>query len=147
MKPALIPLLIGAIAGISMAVQGSLNTLLSKVIGLLEANFVVHIIGTIALIVLLLFGLGKGNLTHMGEAPWYSYLGGILSIVILYTVMASISKLGVSIATTAIIVGQVSAALLIDHFGLFGLKVVPFTWWKMLGVVLLAAGAKLMLNN
>jgi transporter family-2 protein len=92
MKPALIPLLIGAIAGISMAVQGSLNTLLSKVIGLLEANFVVHIIGTIALIVLLLFGLGKGNLTHMGEAPWYSYLGGILSIVILYTVMASISN-------------------------------------------------------
>jgi transporter family-2 protein len=97
MKPALIPLLIGAIAGISMAVQGSLNTLLSKVIGLLEANFVVHVIGTIALIVLLLFGLGKGNLTHVGEAPWYSYLGGILSIVILYTVMASISKLGVSI--------------------------------------------------
>lgn len=38
MKPALIPLLIGAIAGISMAVQGSLNTLLSKVIGLLEAR-------------------------------------------------------------------------------------------------------------
>ncbi|MDN5366221.1 MAG: bacterial/archaeal transporter family-2 protein, partial [Thermacetogenium sp.] len=36
--------------------------------------------------------------------------------------------------------------LIIDHFGLFGLKEIPFTWWKLLGIVLLATGAKLMLN-
>jgi transporter family-2 protein len=146
MKLALIPLLTGIIAGISMALQGSLNTILSKVIGLLEANFVVHVIGVVALVVLLLFRLGQGDLARMGEAPWYAYLGGLLSVVILYTVMASISQLGVSIATTAIIVGQVSTALIIDHFGLFGLREIPFTWWKALGVVLLATGAKLMLN-
>jgi transporter family-2 protein len=146
MKLALIPLLTGIIAGISMALQGSLNTLLSKVIGLLEAAFVVHVIGAVALVALLLMRLGQGNLAQMGKAPWYAYLGGLLSTVILYTVMASISKLGVSIATTAIIVGQVSTALIIDHFGLFGLKEIPFTWWKVFGVALLATGAKLMLN-
>jgi transporter family-2 protein len=146
MKLALIPLLTGIIAGISMALQGSLNTLLSKVIGLLEAAFVVHVIGAVALVALLLMRLGQGNLAQMGKAPWYAYLGGLLSAVILYTVMASISKLGVSIATTAIIVGQVSTALIIDHFGLFGLKEIPFTWWKVFGVDLLATGAKLMLN-
>ncbi len=146
MKLALIPLLTGIIAGISMALQGSLNTLLSKVIGLLEAAFVVHVIGAVALVALLLMRLGQGNLAQMGKAPWYAYLGGLLSAVIIYTVMASISKLGVSIATTAIIVGQVSTALIIDHFGLFGLKEIPFTWWKVFGVALLATGAKLMLN-
>ncbi len=146
MKLALIPLLTGIIAGISMAVQGSLNTLLSKAVGLLEAAFVVHLLGSIILVVLLLLRFGKGDLTQLGDAPWYAYLGALLSVVILYTVMASISKLGVSIATTAIIVGQVSTALLLDHFGLFGLKEVPFTWWKALGVVFLAAGAKIMLN-
>jgi transporter family-2 protein len=146
MKLALIPLLTGIIAGISMALQGSLNTLLSKVIGLLEAAFVVHVIGAVALVALLLMRLGQGNLAQMGKAPWYAYLGGLLSAVILYTVMASISKLGVSIATTAIIVGQVYTALIIDHFGLFGLKEIPFTWWKVFGVALLATGAKLMLN-
>jgi transporter family-2 protein len=146
MKLALIPLLIGAVAGVCMAFQGSLNTLLSKAVGLLEATFVVHLIGVVAIAVLLLLRLGKGNLASLGEAPWYAYLGGLLSIVILYTVMASISKLGVSIATTAIIVGQVSTALLIDHFGLFGLREVPFTWLKALGIILLASGAKLMLN-
>ncbi len=146
MKLALIPLLSGVIAGVSMALQGSFNTALSKVIGLMEANFVVHVIGSVALLALLVLGLGHGNLGQAGNAPWFAYLGGIFSVIILYTVMASISKLGVAVATTAIIVGQVSTALIIDHFGLFGLKSIPFTWWKLLGVVLLAAGAKLMLN-
>jgi transporter family-2 protein len=69
MKLALIPLLTGIIAGISMALQGSLNTLLSKVIGLLEAAFVVHVIGAVALVALLLMRLGQGNLAQMGKAP------------------------------------------------------------------------------
>lgn len=146
MKFAFLPLLSAAVAGISMALQGSFNTVLSKVIGLMEANFVVHVIGTATLFVMLCLGLGHGNLSRLGNAPWFAYLGGILSIVILYTVMASISKLGVAVATTVIIVGQVSAALIIDHFGLFGLRAIPFTWWKLVGVALLAAGAKLMLN-
>jgi transporter family-2 protein len=146
MKLALLPLLIGLVAGISMAIQGSFNTVLSKVIGLLEAAFIVHLIGVVVLAALLLLHLGQGNLGRAGDAPWYAYLGGLLSVLILYTVMISISKLGVAVATTAIIVGQVSTALIIDHFGLFGLQEIPFTWWKLFGVALLAAGAKLMLN-
>lgn len=146
MKLALIPLLIGLVAGISMALQGSLNTMLSKVVGLVEAAFIVHLIGAVALAALLLLRLGHGDLGRIGDAPWYAYLGGLLSVVILYTVMVSISKLGVAVATTAIIVGQVSTALIIDHFGLFGLREIPFTWWKLFGVALLATGAKLMLN-
>lgn len=146
MRLALIPLLVGLAAGISMALQGSFNTILSKVVGLLEAAFIVHVIGAAALAVLLFLRLGQGDLGRAGSASWYAYLGGLLSVLILYTVMVSISKLGVAVATTAIIVGQVSTALIIDHFGLFGLREIPFTWWKLFGVALLATGAKLMLN-
>ena len=59
--------------------------------------------------------------------------------------MFSIPKLGVATATTAIIVGYVTTATLVDHFGLFGLQKIPFTWTKLIGVVLLAVGAKFML--
>lgn len=143
----LIPFIFALVAGITMAVQGSLNTALGKVIGLLEATFMVHVIGTLALVVFLFFlQLGKGDLGRIVQAPWYTYLGGLLGVLIVYAVVASIPKLGVAVATTAIIVGQVSTALFIDHFGLFGLKEVPFTWWKLLGLVLLATGSKLMLN-
>ncbi|MGD0152978.1 MAG: DMT family transporter [Thermacetogeniaceae bacterium] len=147
MPLALISLLLALVAGITMALQGSLNTVLSKVIGLLEATFVVHLVGTVTIaLVLLLFLLNKNGLDQIGQTPWYALLGGVLSVVIIYTVVASITKLGVAAATTAIIVGQVSTAVIIDHLGMFGLKQIPFTWWKLAGIVLLATGAKLMLN-
>ncbi len=134
-------------AGIAMALQGSLNALLSKVVGLLEATFLVHLVGTAAVAAALVsLRLGLGGLDQMHRIPWYAWMGGLLSALIIYSVAASISKLGVATATTAIIVGQVSAAVLIDHFGMFGLRQIPFTWWKLAGIVLLATGAKLMLN-
>ncbi len=147
MSFALLPFIFALIAGITMALQGSLNSALGKVVGLLESTFIVHVIGTVALVILLfLFQLGRGDLGRFNQAPWYTYLGGLLGVLIIYAVVASIPKLGVAVATTLIIVGQVATALVIDHFGLFGLKTVPFTWWKLLGLVFLATGAKLMLN-
>ncbi|MHB1421001.1 MAG: DMT family transporter [Bacillota bacterium] len=147
MSSKIFALLMALIAGCSMAIQGSLNSVLGRVIGLLEATLVVHVIGSALVFVLLfIFQLGQGSLTKLWTAPWYSYLGGIISVLIIYGVVASIPRVGVAIATTAIIVGQVSTALLIDHFGLFGLDKIPFTWLKLVGLGLLAAGAKIILN-
>lgn len=146
MHLSLAPLLFAVAAGTAMALQGSLNTVLGKAVGMLEATFFVHLSGTVVLIALLLFGVGEGNIGQWLKAPWYSYLGGLLGVAIIYLVQASISKLGVALATALIVVGQVAAALVIDHFGLFGLREIPFTWWKLFGLFLLAAGAKLMLN-
>ncbi len=129
-----------------MAVQGSLNSVLGKVIGRMEATLIVHVIGSIVVAVILLFRFGDGDFTKIPQAPWYVYLGGLINVLIIYGVVASIPKVGVALATTAIIVGQVSTALLIDHFGMFGLEKLSFTWWKFAGLVLLAAGSKLMLN-
>lgn len=133
-------------AGIAMALQGSLNTGLGKIIGLLEATFIVHLVGLVILTALLfLLRLGQGNLSRCGAVPWYLYLGGALGVVIIYAVVASMSRVGVAAATTAIIVGQVGTALVLDHFGVFGLERVPFSYLKVVGIILLAAGARLML--
>lgn len=143
----LLPLVLALISGVLMAVQGSLNSALSKVVGLWEATFVVHAVGTMVLLVVL-FGLkvGRGDLTALSQAPWYSYLGGLVSVFIIYLVAASIPAVGVANATTAIIVGQVLTAVLIDHFGGFGLERVPCGWNQLAGLVLLAVGAKLLLK-
>lgn len=140
-------LVIALIAGILMALQGSLNSRLGKVVGLWETTFIVHIFGLATIIfILFVLRLGKGQLEAAPHAPWYTFLGGILGVLIVYGVVTSIPRLGVAIATTSIIVGQVLTALIIDHFGLFGLAKMPFTWIKVLGLVLLAGGAKLLLG-
>ncbi len=130
-----------------MAVQGSLNAVLSKATGVIEATFIVHITGTVVLAAaLFLFGIGKGKLYPFPDVPWYVYLGGIVGVFIVYLVAVSIPAVGVSNATTAIIVGQVFTALIIDHFGIFGLAKSPFGTQQVLGLFLLAIGAKLLLK-
>lgn len=138
--------MVAFMAGVAMATQGSMNSALSKAIGLSEATFVVHFSATVVMLIILILGISQGNWSNYSQVSWYYYLGGFIGVLITYGVVVSIPKLGVAVATTAIIVGQVLTACLVDHFGFFGLEKIPFTWLKFLGLVFLSIGAKLLLN-
>ncbi|KLU67932.1 EamA-like transporter family protein [Desulfosporosinus acididurans] len=139
-----LPFVIAGISGITMAVQGTLNSLLSEKTSLLSATFIVHIIGTVIALLALLVCKIPIYKHNWGSIPWFLYLGGLLSVLIVGLVAVSIPKIGVCNATTAIIIGQVSTAVLIDHFGWFGIQRFPWNPWQFLGIVLFAAGAKLL---
>ncbi len=139
-------LLAAFFAGVAMASQGSMNSAVSKAIGLSQSTFIVHFSATLLMILILISGIDKGNWNNYSQIPWYYYLGGIIGVAITYGVVISIPRLGAAVATTAIIVGQALTACVIDHFGWFGLEKAPFTWWKFLGLVFLSIGAKLILG-
>jgi transporter family-2 protein len=144
----LLALLTAALSGATMALQGTLNTSLSKVVGLMEATFVVQLVGLIFVSLLLfVFRMGHIKPELFSQAPLYSYLGGILGVVIIYMVMKSIPRVGVAPATTAIILGQVFTAGVIDHLGLFGMEKMPFNWYRVGGTLLMAGGAWLLLRR
>lgn len=141
-------LIIAAVSGVLMAVQGSLNSALARIIGVLEGSLLVHLVGLLTVAALLfLCGLGRGDLSRISDAPWYLYLGGVLNAAIVYGVMLAIGRAGAGAATTAIISGQLTAALLIDQFGLFGLARQAFTLERGAGLVLMAAAAWLLLGK
>lgn len=147
MSGKIVYLLVALVAGATMAIQGSLNSVLGKRIGLWEANLIVHALGMIIVIaVLLIKGSEQSSFRAFFSGPWYTYIGGILNVAIIFAVTISIPKLGVCNATTAIIVGQVSTAALIDQLGLFELQKTSFTWQAAVGFVLLVVGAKLLLR-
>jgi len=142
----LIALVVAALAGLAMAVQGTLNTALSKITGLLEATFIVQAVAAFAAGMLLYgFGLGEGNVTAIVKAPWYTWLGGAIGVAITYGVVYAMQKAGVASATTASIVGQILTAALIDHLGILGMERIPFPWWKVIGLALVAVGARILL--
>ncbi|HHY15648.1 MAG TPA: DMT family transporter [Firmicutes bacterium] len=143
----MIALVLAGFSGVLMALQGSLNSALGKTIGLLEATFVVQVLGSLTGLLLLLFGLGRGEWQKFRAAPWYTYLGGLLGVAIVYLVVASISQIGVAAATTAIIVGQVTTAAVVNFFGWFTLEPVPLSLGKGLGLLLMAGGAWLLLSR
>jgi len=139
-------LLIAAVSGSAMALQGTMNAALGKVVGLWESTLIVHLVGTTTtVLILLILGVGWSNFGKIVQAPWYVLLGGVLNVIIIYAIVRCMPQIGVGNATTAIIVAQVLTALLIDNFGLFGMKKMSFHYLDLLGVVLLAAGARILL--
>jgi transporter family-2 protein len=141
-------LFLAALSGAAMALQGTFNASLGKIIGLWESTLLIHIIGVITVIVIMIaVGCGLNNYGKLGQVPWYAFLGGVLNVLIIYAVIRSIPQIGVGNATTAIIVAQISTAVLIDAMGAFGMKKIGFQYLDILGILLLAAGAKLLLMD
>lgn len=99
------------------------------------------------LIIFLIVGSGFNAFSKMASVPWYAYLGGILNVIIIFAVVITMPKIGVGNATTAIIVAQILTALLVDGLGLFGMKKYEFHYIDLLGVALLAVGARILLMD
>lgn len=141
-------LLLAGVAGSLMAIQGSINASLGKTISLPFTTFTVNLLGTVvAGILLFLYPLETGGIKKMMTIPFYYWLGGPIGVAIIFGVAATVSKLGVGVATTGIIFFQLLTAYLIDHFGLLNQEHLPFTWIKSVGIVLMVSGAYLLLKK
>lgn len=131
------------IAGAAMSLQGVMNTRLGDKAGVLETNAYVQLVGFVLALLIAIF-FGKGDIRQIGQAPWYSWLGGVLAPVITVTVMLSIAGLSPTVAISTILLSQLTIAALIDAFGWLGSNKLPFTWQKLLGVALMVGGVLLM---
>ena len=74
-------------------------------------------------------------------------LGGVMSVVIVLSITVAGPRIGIVATTAFLIVGQFGLATAIDRMGWFGVDQVPIHWARMLGLVLLAAGAALTLKR
>ena len=132
-------ILMSILAGAAMSVQGVMNTRLSEKIGLHESNVFVQGTAFVLALIVLWFA-GKGDFKALGQTPWFYWLGGVLGLVITLTVMLGIGSLSPTVAISIILISQLLVAALIDAFGWFGAKQVPFTWRQYTGAALMIAG-------
>ncbi|MDO4540044.1 MAG: DMT family transporter [Syntrophomonadaceae bacterium] len=130
-----------ALSGAAMALQGTFNAAMGKVIGVWQSTLAVHIIGAAAtFLIMMLWGMNWSNYGKLGELPWYAWLGGILNVLIIFAVVTVMPKIGVGNATTAIVVAQIMTAVTIDALGAFGMEQYRFRLLDLLGIALLAGG-------
>ena len=127
------------IAGVSMSVQGVMNTRLSEKIGLFESNVFVQ--GTAFLLSLAAaLIMGKNDYSGLADMGRQYMFGGALGLVITVTVMLGIGNLSPTIAISVILISQLLVAALIDAFGILGAEKVQFCWTKYLGMALMIGG-------
>lgn len=132
-------ILFAIISGIAMSIQGIFNTRLSEKIGLWETNVIVQ---ATALVITLLISVflkkfGYKNITNVNKLY---LLGGVLGVIIIFTVMKSMSAMGATTSVSIILISQLLSAALIDAFALFDTQKISFGFKEILGVLIMICG-------
>ena len=111
--------IIAAIGGIAVALQGQLMGSIDKQVGTLESVFVTYGGGgfLIGIIMILLRG---GNLSGLTQVSWYTLLSGPMGLILIAAIGFSVPRLGLVPAFTILVAAQFATAAFIDQFGLFG---------------------------
>ena len=133
-------------AGISVAVQQVLNGNLRIALNSPAwAGFFSYLGGLLMMIaVLLAFREQIPSWKLMTSTPWWAWSGGILGGVFILLVILLLPSLGAATLLALVVAGQMSAAVIMDHFGAFGLATHPVSISRVLGVALIIAGVVLM---
>ena len=82
-------------------------------------------------------------LDRLAGVPWWAWTGGALGAVYVWAAIWSVSTLGALTLVAGLILGQMTAALLLDSSGAFGLAVREVSPQRLAAVALVAAGVVL----
>jgi len=132
--------------GIAIAVQPSINSRLAQKTGVFESSCISFAVGTLLLLVVVLIA-GKGSLREVTQASWWELTGGGLGAFFVTMTIIAIPRIGTTSALAMVIAAQLTAGVLLDHFGLFGFRTIPLDSKRAFGVALLMAGAGLIIRK
>jgi len=132
---------------LAMTFQGTINSALAKRVDVAPMSLIVHCIGLAVSLAIVLTWTGLPRLEELRNAPLYTYLGGVLNVGIMVGVAYAISKTGATLGISAILIGQLGTAVILDHFGIFTLERIPISFLRLAGVVLMLVGARMAINK
>ncbi|MBO1583197.1 DMT family transporter [Bacillus sp. XF8] len=134
--------LLSIIIGALIAIMIPLNGILSEITGNYMSSVMIHIVGLIAIVIVLL--ISKSKIRIQKGIPLYLYSAGAIGVFTVLFSNISFSALGVSITIALGLLGQSVSSIIIDHFGLLGMKVMKFEKKKMFGLLLISSGIVVM---
>jgi transporter family-2 protein len=134
------------LAGAGIPIQVALNERLRQAVQSPPLGIALAFgVGAVAMAALALSGvLGRGHLGGAASAPWWAWGGGLFSVAVVLASVLALPEVGAASVIAGTVLGQLVAALAIDHFGWLGVPRSPVDAWKVIGAALLFAGALLM---
>jgi bacterial/archaeal transporter family-2 protein len=135
-------------AGLAGSIQVAIMSRLGERIGVLEAlAFSTALTAGVALLILVLARQSVAGFDRAVHQPWWMLLGGLMGLLIVFTVTYSGPRIGVTATVGILIAGQLAMGAAIDRWGLFGSDRIALHWPRVIGIALLAAGAALSLKK
>ena len=132
--------IIAIVSGALMSIQGIFNTNVTKSSSIWVAAGFVQLTALATCLIMWFFN-GRPEVSGVLRVDnKVSLLGGVIGAFITFTVVKSVSELGIAKAEITIVVSRVIVAYLIELFGLFGSKKAEFSWLKLLALIIAAGG-------
>lgn len=135
-------------AGLAGAVQAAVMGELGERAGVFPALAFSGVVAFVLGFALLLIAKQSvGGIADVVRQPLWLWTGGAMSVLIILAITVASPRIGLAATIGIIIAFNLSVAAVIDRFGWFGFDRIPIGWTRILGVLLLGAGAVLSLHK
>ncbi|MCA9632326.1 MAG: DMT family transporter [Myxococcales bacterium] len=130
------------LVGVALPAQAGINAELRRNLGHPFLAGIVNFGGGLVVLTLaaLVARTGIPKWTAVAGAPWWAYLGGLCGAALVLAGVVAAPRLGAALLIASLVMGQLIASVVIDHFGLLGYGIRPVTLARIAGILLLAGG-------
>lgn len=139
----LLPIILAALAGLCVAVQSPSNAMVARSTGSVWFASTISFAGGMILLLAIWAFYDRTPLSAVRQAPPWAWIGGLYGVTFVFAVAYATPRLGLAVTLTIAIASQLALAVLLDHFGLLGLKAAPVSATKLVGLALVVAGVLL----
>jgi len=137
----LIATVLMAVGGAMIASQAPINAALGRSIGSPVGAATISFAVGFAVLVIATLAIGHGpNLLRVVNSPPWLLVGGAMGAMFVFAALWSVPLLGVVTTASLMIFGQMGAALLLDHYGAFGVAQHSINVTRVLSAALVAGG-------
>ena len=134
-------LIIVFIIGAVLPLQISFNAILAKHITGVWAAATSSFVSAIFLVILgVVMRVPLPSLSSVSSAPAYVWLGGFIGALYVGGSAILAPKIGITVFLALVIIAQLIASAIIDHFGIFGFEQQTITLGRVAGLILLFVG-------
>jgi transporter family-2 protein len=136
--------LLGVLAGAFIAIQAPINAQLARGLGVpVAAAAISFLSGAIVLGVITFLTTRTQGLVidWKAPAPWLFVVGGVLGAVYVTSTVLLTPRIGAAALMAFLVAGQLLAGMLVDKAGILGVAVREISMGRIVGAVLLLAGA------
>lgn len=139
-------ILMAVIVGICLAVQPVVNATLGKAVTTKVAAFHSVLISTAIIGIIIIFSGNFNEYYNIKNVSPLYWIGGVFGIAIVFLSIKIIPVLGSASAISIFISVQLITGVIINQFGLFGVPKIPIDLIKILGIIFLIIGAKMVVR-
>ncbi|MBL4712620.1 MAG: DMT family transporter [Gammaproteobacteria bacterium] len=140
--------LIMLLAGLGIPVMAALNGGLAiKLNSPALAATILFSVGLVVAVIYLIFTEGIPSMLYVENTPWYFYGGGFFVMFYILSISWVAPRFGIANAVAFVLLGQLIAMSLIEHFGLIGAPRYTLSTQRIVGLVFMVIGVFLALNK